>query len=389
MKKIIKILIFALIIAMFVNLIPVSAANPNEKCQIMLNGQNTDWKSKPFLAYGPQGDAKILIPMKDLFTSLDYSVTYDPKSSQSIFTADKNSEYESFYVDLKTGQILKNGEKPNKKAVNQVYLINNNLYISDYELKNMAKPFLNDSSVKVDYNYIFTLNEVYITDYSSNFPVQNNLSSLTIEISGKYPDRPYVGDKYTKYNSGEWVSGNEVKDKFNEITLKELWEGFGNLHFYTGKGEQNELTGNGTWNSKSYAVAWEMMDAVAEEINKIRRQNGLSELNIDNSMCFTDVGAKDSKVGTVFDNAIHNIENNKAAHTYNGKTKTAECLASGIASYSANDKTTSTIARHTVNQWYKSSKGHKDVIMGTKYKTMGILVIITDTRAMETYAIFK
>ncbi|MCL2816590.1 MAG: CAP domain-containing protein [Oscillospiraceae bacterium] len=389
MKKIIKILAVALILTMFVNSIPVFAANLNEKCKITVNGQTAEWKSKPFLAYGPQGDAKLLIPMKDFFTTSGYTVTYDPKLNQSVFTADKNSEYETFYADLKTGQIVKGGQKPDKNAVNQVYLINNCLYITDYELKNTAKSFLNDLTIKIDYNYIYTPHEIYITDYSSYFPIQNNLSSLTIELSGKYPDRPYSGDQYTKYNTGEWVSGNEIKKQFNKIALDELWDGFGNLHFYTGKSEQNELTGKGTWDSKSYAVAWEMMDSIAEEINRIRKQNGLSELSIDNSICFTGIGAKDSKVNTVFDNAIHNIENNKAAHTYNGKTNAAECMASGIASYSANDKTTLAIARHTVNQWYKSTKGHKNIIMGAKYKTMGILVIITDTRAMETYAVFK
>ena len=168
-----------------------------------------------------------------------------------------------------------------------------------------------------------------------------------------------------------------------------MWKGFDNLRFYTGKGEKNELTGKGTWNSTAYAIAWDMMDAVANEVNRLRKQDGLPELNVDHSLCFISVGAKDPKVDSVFDNAIHNIEINKAAHTYLGKSIMAECIASGSASYNETDQTTLTIARQTANQWYRSAKGHKEIIMSKKYTTIGILVIITDTRAMKTYAVFK
>lgn len=394
MKRLLKKLALYTVIAaiLFSVTIPVLAANPKEKCKITVNEENVNWKLEPFLAYAPQGNALILLPMKELFTTLGYTVTYDSKLNRSTFTADKNSDYVSFYVDLKTGQVLKEDEKVIKGDMNCAYLINDSLYVvaNDYfSLDKIAKSFLNDSTIKIDYDYVYTTHEDFIVQYKSYFPIQSNLSSLKIEITEKYTDHPFVGEQYTKYNTGKWISGTEVKSNFNKISLSDLWDGFDNLHFYTGKGERNELTGKGTWNSTAYAISWELMDAIAEEVNKLRKQNGLSELTIDHSLCFVSVGAKDLKIDSVFDNVIHNIENNTAAHTYNDKTKMAECMASGIASYSEKDKTTLTIASHTANQWYKSAKGHKEIIMGKKYKTMGILVVITDTRAMETYAVFK
>jgi len=134
---------------------------------------------------------------------------------------------------------------------------------------------------------------------------------------------------------------------------------------------------------------------MADEINSLRKQNGLSELTVDNSLCFISVGASNPKVDSVFDNAIHNFETNKAAHTYSGKTKMAECLASvrlngeEIIFKQLYDNSTEVVARNTVGAWYKSTKGHKDIIMGTKYTTMGILVVITNTGTGDAYTVFK
>jgi hypothetical protein len=236
---------------------------------------------------------------------------------------------------------------------------------------------------------LFALITVLLLSAASSVFASTNKESVDIDSSEKYPAHPFVGEKYTKYNTGDYVLGSEVKRNFTEVRLRTLWENFDNLHFYTGKGERNELTGKGTWESKMYAIAWELMDAVANEVNRLRKQDGLPELAIDHSLCFISVGAKDKKVDTVFDNAIHNVEIKKAIHTYNGKSKMAECIASGVASYNDKDQSTKAIAQHTANQWYKSTKGHKEIIMSKKYKTMGILVIITDTRAMATYAVFK
>jgi hypothetical protein len=259
-------------------------------------------------------------------------------------------------------------------------------------LDKIAKSFLVVSTVVIDYSYIHSQNEIYISDYKNYVSIQNNLSSLTINISPKYPDHPYIGEQYTKYNTGTYITGTEVKRGFvgdhGKVILKNLWEGFDNLRFYTGKGEENELTGNGAWNTTAYAIAWEMMESVADEINKLRKENGLSELTVDNSLCFVSVGAKDTKVNSVFDNAIHNIETDKGAHTYSGKTKMAECLATGVLR-GAKDNSTQSIAANIVNRWYKSSKGHSEIIMGAKYKTMGILIIITDTGTGDAYAVFK
>ena len=334
--------------------------------------------------------------MRDLFTTLGYTVSYDAKSNRSIFTADKNSTYISFYIDVKTGQIVKNGEEPKKDSLYSAYLINDSLYITanDYfSLDYIAKSFLNDSTVKIDYDYVYTPNEDFITDYKNYFAIKNNLSSLTIEIVEKYPTHPFIGEQFTKYNSGEWVSGTEMKNKnftgeFSELILQELWDGFDNLRFFTGKGEQNELTGKGAWNCTAYSIAWELMDAVAVEINKLRKQNGLTELIIDNSLCFISVGAANPKVDSVFDNAIHNFETNRAAHTYSVKSRMAECLATGVLR-GAEDNTTQAIAANIANRWYKSTKGHKEIIMSGKYTTMGILVVITDTGTGDAYAVFK
>jgi len=98
MKKIIKILAAALIFVMITNVILVSAATPNDKCKVTVNGKTAEWNLRPFLAYGPLSDAKIMIPMRDLFTSLGFTVTYDAQAHRSIFTADENSSYTSFYV---------------------------------------------------------------------------------------------------------------------------------------------------------------------------------------------------------------------------------------------------------------------------------------------------
>ena len=215
------------------------------------------------------------------------------------------------------------------------------------------------------------------------------------EADGEDTDHPYTGEQYTKYNTGDWVSGEEVKRGLHEVTLRSLWDGFDSLRFYTGKGERNELTGNGRWNSTAYAIAWELMDAMADEINRIRRENGLAELGVDHSVCFVSVGAADKKVDSVFDNAIHNFETNRAAHTYNRKTKMAECIASvrlngeQIVFNPKYDKSTSVVAKNTVNAWYRSKKGHKEIMMGTKYKTVGILVVITNTGTGNAYALFK
>ncbi|MCL2775678.1 MAG: CAP domain-containing protein [Oscillospiraceae bacterium] len=376
--------------------VPALAAEPTDKCKITVNTQTMEWNLEPFWAYGPQSDVTILIPMRDLFTSLGYTVSYDHKSDCSVFTANKKSAYISFYVDVKTGQIVKEGDKIKKNTENQVYLINDFLYITNDELKTIAKSFLTDSSVEIDYVYNKSITgDYYIVQYSDYFPVESNLISLTMEVHVKYPDHSYVGEKYTKYNTGDWVSGADVKQNFDEITLRSLWDGFDNLRFYTGKDEKNELTGKGRWNSSAYAIAWELMDSTAEEINTLRKQNGLPDLAVDNSLCFMSVGASESEVDSVFDNAIHNIESNKAAHTYNGKTKMAECIASvrlngeEIIFKEKYDNSTAVIARNTVNAWYKSSKGHREIILGAKYKTMGILVIITDTGTGDAYAVFK
>jgi hypothetical protein len=215
---------------------------------------------------------------------------------------------------------------------------------------------------------------------------------LQIEVSSSYDtNHPYVGEEFTKYNTGDWISGEVVKGNFKgdfgEMILKDLWEGFDNLHFYTGEGEANQLTGKGAWHTTAYAVGWELMDSVAKEVNKLRRQNGLYEFNIDNSMCFVHVGADNPKVNSVFDNAVCNLENNTASHTYNRKSQMAECMASGILN--AEDNSTETIAAAIAGRWYDSRKGHKDIIMSKKYKTMGILILITDTGTGDAYAVFK
>lgn len=387
MKKTTKLLTVIILLTMLFTTVS-AAVNPNEKCKITVNGETVDWKLEPFLAYGPHGNVLILIPMEQLFSALGYIVIYDSKLNRSVFTAGKDSDYHSFYVDLKTGQAVEEGEAVKKGGLNQVNLINNNVYVYIVHLENIAKTFLNGSRVKVNYDYIHSKKENYIIQYSDYYSVHYNLSSLKIEVSAEYSDRPYIGEQYTKYNTGTWVSGAEVKKNFDESTLRNLWDGFDSLRFYTGKGEQNELTGKGAWNSTAYAVAWELMDGIAEAINRLRKQKGLSELTVDHSMCFVSVGAEDPKVDSVFDNSIHNFETNKAAHTYNGKTKMAECLATGVLR-GAEGNSTSLLSAHIANRWYKSVKGHKKIIMGAKYKTMGILVVITDTGTGDAYAVFK
>jgi hypothetical protein len=195
---------------------PVMAANPKDKCQITVNGDSVTWKSEPFLAYGPQGDVKIMLPMKELFTELGYTVTHNAKQNRTIFTADKNSSYESFYINLKTGQIAKEGEEPKKGELNCAYLINDKLYSTagDYfGLDKIAKSFLDDSAVVIDYNYIHNKNEIYISDYKNYVSIQNNLSFLIINISPKYPDHPYIGEQYTKYNTGTYITGSGSKTR--------------------------------------------------------------------------------------------------------------------------------------------------------------------------------
>ena len=396
MKHLLKSLIFYVLIAAIL----LSSASPvfaesKVKCRITVNGESVNWKIEPFMAYGPLGNTLILIPTECLFPALGYTVIYDSKLNRSVFTAGKDSNYISFYIDIKTGQIVKEGEEIRKKGLNQVYLVNNYLYICISDLENMAKTFLNNDMIKVDYKYVYSADENYIIKYINYFTIQYNLSSLTIKIAEKYPNRPFVGEQYTKYNTGDWVSGTEIKNNFDELTKKSIWDGFDDLRFYTGKGEQNELTGKGTWNSKSYSIAWELMDAVAEEINKLRKKDGLAELSIDHSLCFTFVGTSDPKINSVFDNAIRNIEINKAYHTYNGKTKYYECMAAGSIRGERNPVTqtynnsTKVIAGNIVNQWYRSAKGHKEILMNKKVTTMGVLVIITDTRATDIYAVFK
>ena len=397
MKKTIKILAVLLIIVMIAHIIPVSAAN-NNKCKVTVNGQTAEWNLRPFLAYGPLGDVKIMIPMRDLFTSLGFTVTYDAQTHRSVFTADKNSPYTSFYIDVATGQSVKAVEAVKKGEVNTAHLINSSLYVAanDYfSLDKIARLFLNDSKIELAYDYIYTPNEDFITDYAHNFTVKNNISALTLDISIPNPDQPFIGGQYTKYNTGDWVSGADVKSRFRAITLEGLWDGFDSLRFFTGKGEQNELTGR---NSRAYAISWELMDAVAAEINKLRRQNGLSELKIDHSLCFVSVGASNPKVDTVFDNAVHNLENRTATHTFTGKTIKAECWASIFLQGEYNPATkkynssTAVIAKNIAKGWHESTKGHKDIIMSTKYDTMGILVIIGDvgaTTSSHAYAVFK
>ena len=73
----------------------------------------------------------------------------------------------------------------------------------------------------------------------------------------------------------------------------------------------------------------------------------------------------------------------------------AECLASmrlngeEIIFKQKYDNSTTVITRNTVDAWYKSTKGHKEIIMGKKYTTMGILVVITNTGTGDVYAVFK
>jgi hypothetical protein len=405
MKNLFKRLaLYTLVAAILVSAVfPVLAAEPADKCKITINGQKTEWKLEPFLAYGPQGDVFILIPMRDLFTSLGYTVDYEPVLNRSIFTADKNSDYFSFWVDVKTGQLLEEGEELKKNAVNQVYLINSSLYITDYRLKEMAKTFLAGSTVEIDYVYNKKITFEYnIIKYSGSFPIQGNLLSFILNVSAKYPDHPYIGDQYTKYNTGEYILGAAIRENgLNNEKTKDFWtnfgarewDGFDNQRFYTGEGEQNQLTGK-TYGSM-YSIAWELMDAVAEEINSLRKQNDLAELTVDHSLCFISVGAKNSKVDTVFDNAISNLENSKAAHTFAGKTILAECITScpsfGVKDPATQkyDNSTPTVAKQIANAWYKSIKGHREIIMNPKYKTMGILVVITDTLATDSYIVLK
>jgi uncharacterized protein YkwD len=399
MKKTTKIMTIIVMLAIIAHIMPVFAVRADLKCDVVVNGQRVEWKLQPFLAYCPHGSLRIMIPMKELFTTLGYTVTYDAKTNSSIFTADKNSSYDSFFVDLKTGQVFVEGEKMRENGLNSVYLVNNNLYLTNngyLGLSTIAESFMNGSIVEVKHEYIHSPDEHFITLYADSFPIKENLSSLTVEISAaKSPDRPFVGEQYTKYNTGEWVSGAKVKSKFREITLEGLWDGFDKLRFYTGKGERNELTGK---NSRAYAIAWDLMDAVADEINRIRKQNGLAELKIDNSLSFMSVGAKDLKVDSVFDNAVHNLENRTAAHTYCGRTIKAECWASIFLQGEYNpatkkyDKSTAVIAKNIAEGWYESSKGHREIMMSKKYETMGILVIIGDagiTTSSHAYAVFK
>ena len=114
------------------------------KYKITVNGEDMNWKTEPFLTYGPQGNILIMIPIENLFVALGYKVVYDPKLSRTVYTADKDSGYISFYIDLKTGQIIKEGEKVKKGAINQVNIINHVTYINISNLEKMAKIFLNN-----------------------------------------------------------------------------------------------------------------------------------------------------------------------------------------------------------------------------------------------------
>ena len=209
------------------------------------------------------------------------------------------------------------------------------------------------------------------------------------------PDQPYSGTQYTKYNTGEWVSGSEVKSKFREITLEGLWEDFDDLRFFTGKSEQNEITGK---NIRAYAIAWDLMDAVADEINKLRKKDGLHELKIEHSLCFMSVGVKNAKIDSVFDNAVHNLENRTTVHTQCGKIFRAENWASVFLQGEYDrvtkkyDRSTAVIAKNIALSWYESKKGHKETMMSKKFETVGVLVIIGDvgiTTSSHAYAVFK
>jgi hypothetical protein len=400
MKKTAKLLAVILLLAVTISAVPVTAGANPVKCKTTVNGQSVDWQLEPFLAYGPHHNVLILIPMKDFFTTLGYTITYDAKRNRSVFTANADSDYVSFFADIKTGQVIKEGEDVPDSTLNCAYLINDNLYVipNDYfSLDKIAKSFLNGAVIEIDYASNHTEHEDFIVQYSDNFPVQNNLSSLRIKVfpSSYDKEHPYAGDEFTKYNTGEYILGSVFKRNFKEVNLRSLWDGFDKLHFYTGEREANQLSGNGKWNSKYYAVAWDLMEEAANEINRLRKQNGLPELAVDNSMCFRYVGAEDPKVNSVFDNAIRNIEIDTAYHTFNDKTKYYECMAAATLRGEKDpetlnyDKSTSIVGRNIVEQWYGSAKGHREILLNKKITTMGILVIVTDTRAADAYAVFK
>lgn len=386
MKRLFKklVLYIAVTVILVADVIPVLAASPNEKCKITINEQNAEWNLEPFLAYGPQGDIKIFIPMKNIFTTLGYTVTYVAELSRSVFTADENSDNTSFYVDLKTGQIVKDGENPAKNAVNQTYLINNYLYIPGYELQNIAKLLLYNSSVKITYDYNTNItSEYYIIQYNDKFPVQGNLFSLTIQITVKYPDHPFVGEQYTNYNTGEWFT----LDKPTKITSQEVfWDGFSKLKFFNGTHDKNPCV-----TTKGYALAWELMDKTGEEINKLRKQNGLSELFIDHSICFVSIGADNPKRDSVFDNAVWYWEGGSGNGAFGGHTPfkkiiKGECMSG--TSIIDHGTTASEYGLYFVNRW-KNSPAHKNIILTKKFTSVGILVLIDEYGKALVTAVFK
>ena len=264
MKHLLKnLILYTLITAILLfSAVPIVSADSKVKCTITVNGENADWKTEPFLAYGPQGNVMIMMPIEQLFASIGYTVTYDSKLNRSVFTANKDADCDSFYIDIKTGQTVKEGDEIKKGALNQVYLVNDIIYVYIFDLEKIVKSFLSGYIVDIDYKYVYSKNENYITKYNDYYTIHYNLSSLKIEIYEKYPDHPFTGGQYTKYNTGNWISGEKIKSKFREITLESLWDGFDNLRFYTGKGEKNELSGK---NASAYAIAWELMDAVTSQ----------------------------------------------------------------------------------------------------------------------------
>ena len=398
MKKTTKILAIILLAALALSVLMISsAATANSSGKITVNGQDAQWSLTPFTATFPLGNTALLMPMRDLFKSLGYTVIYDEKLHRSVFTANGDSTFGSFYVDVKTGQIVKSGGEIRRNGLNQTYLINNSLYITAHEFKtNFAESFLKDHSVTVD----FTLNsrithEHFIIQYNETFPVHGNLTSLTITVSGNSPDHPYIGEQFTKYNTGTWAAPPPILlEGSKEIWL---WNKLDTLRFFTGAGEQNELTGSGGKKNsitgegiKMYAVAWELMDGIATEINRLRKENGLSELTVDHSICFIKLSTGNPKINSVFDNAVHNFENDTFHHTLIGRSIIkAENTATVSPRSGDGGNTTQALASRVADGWYKS-QGHKRNMMGANHTTVGVLVVIADTGTKRhAYAVFK
>gem|GEM_PF-3385305 len=398
MKKTTKILAGIILLAVALSaLMTPAAANPSVKCRITVNGREEQWNSEPFTAIFPLGDAALLLPMRNLFTSLGYSVDFDEKLSRSVFKANEDSSCGSFYVDLKTGQIVKEGEEIRKNGISRVYLVNGSLYISVHEFENnFAKSFLADYSVTVDFTADKSaIHEHFVIQYRESFPIKGNLSFLAVTVSEKSSGRPYTGDRFTKYNTGEWSA---PPSKLTEGPRERwLWNRLDTLRFYTGAGEQNELTGNGGKRNAAaengitmYAVAWELMDGIAAEINRVRKENGLTELTVDHSMCFISVGSGNPKVNSVFDNAVHNFENDMFRHTLTGRSVIrAENTGTVSPRSGEGGNSTQTLASRVVDGWY-GSPGHRKNMMGASYTAVGVLVVISDTGATRhAYAVFK